>query len=29
MTIYYTEKDFVSDGDEYITGFPPVTRQDP
>jgi hypothetical protein len=24
MTIYYTEKDFVSDGDEYITGFAPV-----
>lgn len=24
MTIYYTEKDFSSDGDQYITGFAPV-----
>lgn len=26
MTIYYTEKDFVTDGDQYITGFAPVKR---
>ncbi|OAG01934.1 uncharacterized protein CC84DRAFT_1251890 [Paraphaeosphaeria sporulosa] len=26
MTIYYTEKDFSSDGDQYITGFAPGFR---
>lgn len=25
MTIYYTQKDFDSNGDQYITAFPPVS----
>ena len=25
MTIYYTNKDFDSNGDQYITAFPPVS----
>lgn len=25
MTIYYTEKNFDTDGTEYITAFPPVS----
>lgn len=25
MTVYYTQKDFNSNGDQYITAFPPVS----
>lgn len=26
MTIYYTQKDFDTNGDQYITAFQPVSR---
>jgi hypothetical protein len=26
MTIYYTQKDFDGNGDQYITAFPPVSH---
>jgi hypothetical protein len=26
MTIYYTNKDFSGNGDQYITSFPPVSN---
>lgn len=28
MTVYYTQKDFNSNGDQYITAFPPVSGCD-
>lgn len=27
MTVYYTNKDFDSNGDQYITAFPPVSTR--